>query len=263
MAITSFQEFTDQLCQATTYDESFTIYSQFTEFLGYEAVLYSFIPRIVLDQISHLQPKFSISENYDQTFLEEYFESKFYQTDYVIKKIKNGCNETLDWWDDCKKGKLNTKQIKILNIMRNDYKIENGLTIPLNAGVKGIAAISVTSDQKSEIYQQLKSETYSRLKTASTIFHNHVITNTFESNIFMEPIIPNMNKTEKKVLKFILDGHPVPIIAKELCKSKGYMENVVRSIRIKMAGLDSTGKPKISKDLLIYYCGLMGVYNML
>jgi len=263
MAITSFQDFADQLCQATTYDESFALYSQFTEFLGYESALYSFIPRIVLDQISHLQPKFSISENYNQGYLEEYSASKFDKTDYVIKEIKSGCTETLDWWGDYKKGSLNAKQTKILNIMRDDYKIENGLSIPLNTGVKGIAAVSVSSDQKDRLYQQLRSETHLTLKTASIIFHNHVVTNAFEYNAFVDPILPNMNKTEKKVLKLLLDGHPVPRISKILCKSEGYMENVVRSIRIKMAGLDSDDKPKISKDLLIHYSGLMGIYDAL
>ena len=109
----------------------------------------------------------------------------------------------------------------------------------------------------------LKFETVSMLKTASTIFHNHVITNAFEYNAFIDPILPKFNKTEKNVLKLLLDGHSVPIISKILCKSEGYMENVVRNIRIKMAGLDHNDKPKISKDLLIHYCGLMGVYDAL
>jgi len=147
--------------------------------------------------------------------------------------------------------------------MRDDYQIKNGLSIPLSAGSRGVAAVSVMSQENNRLYKQLKSETLAILQVATTVFHNHVITNAFELNAFIKPIFPKFNQTEKKVLKLLLEGYSIPKISTILCKSSGYMENVVRNIRIKMGDLDGNDKPRISKDVLIHYCGLMGIYDVL
>ena len=247
-----------------SYEDSFTAYTELINNLGYESLLYAYAPRSVLDNISAIdKPLMSISENYNLEYLKEYSESHFEQTDYVIQKVLSGHAKTLDWWKDDKRGELNNKQKKILNIMRNDYGMKNGLTIPLPTGIKGMGTASVVCDEGGRLFKKLKKETHATLWAATKLFHNHIIANAYEYSTFIKPVFSSLSKTERLTLKYLLDGLSVPQIAKAVFRSRGHTENLVRSIRIKIGGEEIDGKPRITKDQLIHYCGLMQIYNEL
>ncbi len=260
----TFIDYANKLCLATTYEESFFTYNELTTQLGYKSLLYTYAPRSVLDNIPAITaPTVSVSESYNLEYLKQYSESHFEQTDYVVQSILQGNTSTLDWWEDCNNGQLNKAQKKILHIMQDDYRMSNGLTIPLPNGIKGVGVASLISGDKDRLFKKLKSETHSTLWTATKLFHNHVIANAYEYSTFIKPILSSLSKTEKQALKCLLDGLSVPQIAQAIFRSRGHTENLVRSIRTKIGGEDIEGKPRITKDQLIHYCGLMQIYNEL
>ncbi|MCK5902167.1 MAG: autoinducer binding domain-containing protein [Cocleimonas sp.] len=256
-------DYAHTLFRTTSYEASFSLYCKAVQKLGYKNVLYSFIPAISAYQGLTLDPRFSVSNNCNPDYLEQYTQSQFDQDDYVIQKIQQGHIDTLDWWKDCKNGVLNHRQIEILNIMRHDYKMENGLSLPLPTGVRGMAAASVISDQNDVYFQKLKKETHDTLWTITHQFHSHVITNAYEYSAFIKPIFSALNNTEQQVLKHLLEGLHVREIAMIVFKHHKYIERVVREIRIKIGGHLINGKPRIKKDQLIHYCGQMHIYDEL
>lgn len=256
-------EYADKLCRASTYEESFLAYEHYVNSLGFESALYSFIPRIALDNKLPQTPVFSISKNYNENYLKHYMEARFDQSDHIIHSIENGRTTAIDWWDEVKNGELNKKEKEVFISAKEDYQMRNGLSIPTLTGAKGIAATSIISNEKQAQFKKLKHENLEALWTSSRLFHNHIMCGTYNYKIFISPLLPSLSKTEKVVLKYVLEGLTILEISKAACKSYKYTENVLRSIRIKMAGLDENGKPKISKDLLIHYCGLLGIYDEL
>jgi len=259
----SLGEYADKLCHASTYEESFLAFDQYAKELGFESALYSFIPRIALDNKLSLAPVFSVSENYSAEYLEHYMEARFDKDDHIIHLIDTGTATAIDWWDEVENKKLSKNAKEVFVSAKEDYRMANGLSIPTLTGAKGIAAASFISNEGNAHFKKLKHENIEALWTSSRLFHNHVMCGTYNFRTFISPLLPNLSKTEQVVLKYLLEGLTLPDIAKAACKSYKYTENVLRSIRIKMAGLDENGKPKISKDLLIHYCGLMGIYDQL
>lgn len=256
-------EYAEKLCCASTFEESFLAFDQYANTLGFESTLYSFIPRIALDNKLPKTPVFSISKNYNANYLKHYMEARFDQNDHIIYSIKKGRTTAIDWWDEVKKGGLNKQEQEVFVSAREDYQMANGLSIPTLTGAKGIAATSFISNEKSEKFKKLKYANVEVLWASSQLFHNHIMCGSYNFNTFISPLLPVLSKTERIVLKCVLEGLIVSQISEVACKSHKYTENVIRSIRIKMGGLDENDKPKISKDLLIHYCGLMGIYDEL
>lgn len=250
-------EYASQLCFAETFDDAFLVFDQHTKRLGFESALYSFIPRISLDNKLEHAPIFSVSDSYDPNYLTHYMEERLDKNDYIIKELENGNTRTYDWQEDLRNGQLTNVEKNVLDIACNDHQMKNGLSIPTLTGVKGIAAASVISSESDRLFSQLKKETYDSLLTSTKLFHNHAISNAFEFSTFVQPLLASLSETEKKVVKTLPKGLSVTCIAKEVGKSIRYTDNIIRNLRIKMGGLNEQHQPRISTKLLIYYIGLM------
>lgn len=256
-------DFAYELYLTKTYSEAFSLLDEYTLSLGYESVSYSFIPKLLLDGSSVRQPIFSVSDNFNHRFLNHYTEAQLYEHDYIINSIKKGCTSTLHWYQNLKHKKLTRKQGHVLNIMKNDYQIENGLTIP-TATDKGIAGVSVTSDESDRLFEQLNKENYIRLFSASNMFHGYVMTMERRMGYFAQSIHAPLTVMERQVLKHLLHGLSVPKISVEVHRSRGYIEKLVRSIRIKIGGEDVDCRPLLTKEELIHLCGKMYIeYDLL
>lgn len=263
MNLFNLNEYLYDLHHTTSYTSSFLLYCNAVKKLGYEGAVYSFIPCLALNNVSKVKSKISRSEYFHSDYAREYKYLKFDQVDYVIHNLKAGKMTLMDWHLDNKSGQLNSEQQYMLDVMRNDYQMTNGLSIPLMACAKGIAASSVVSDEKDRFFHHLKAETYETLVLITQLFHNHVIANGYEFTFFIEPAFSVLNPLERQVLKLLLDGLKVPEIRVLVFRSKGHIENVVRDIRIKVGGRDKEGAIKLSTVQLIHYCGLLGVYDWL
>lgn len=151
-------EFANKLCHATSFDESFSAFDQQVKNFGFGSALYSFIPRVALDNHLPRTPIFSLSDSYDQNYMKHYAEARFDKNDYVIKTIEDGSMACLDWWEDVERGILTPEKEAVLAVGRNDYQIKNGLTIPTLTGVSGIAAASFISEDSDQLFRKLKAE---------------------------------------------------------------------------------------------------------
>lgn len=251
-------EFAYKLCYTTSFDEAFSLFQQHMQQLGFDHMLYTFIPRISLDNPNKHQPKLMVSESYKQ-YLNYYQEANLAQNDYTIKLIDQGSKRPLDWWEDIRNKLLTPAEKEVVEVARHDYHMKNGLTIPTLVGEKGIAGASLISMDDDRFFQTLKEESMTLALTSTALFHNHTMANSFEFSPFIQPLIDNLNETEKKIVNCLPKGLPVNHIAADVGRSTGYTEKVIRNLRIKMGGETPEHKPRISTRLLTYYIGLMNL----
>ncbi|PWQ94096.1 autoinducer binding domain-containing protein [Leucothrix arctica] len=250
--------FAIELINSKTSDEAFAVFDRFLTITGFDSVLYSYIPSVVLENPSHLQPVFQVSKNYDLKYLDHYTQAELHKHDHIINNIANGSLAELDWWQEAKSKDLSKSSLDVFNIAKIDHYMENGYTIPTLSGAQGIAAASFISSDKRVLFDQLLQEQKTLVRTVTTLFHNHIMSQYHLFSDFLKPTLPNkLNTTEQAILKHLCNGYRPAQIAPMVNKSERHTENVIRNIRIKFAGLNEEGKPRISTSSLIYHCGLL------
>jgi hypothetical protein len=263
--MSNFENFITQLLQTQSYPAAFNAYSDYIESLNFCSMSYVFMPNTLFGNHKDNMPRFSVTENFSKSFLEEYAARDFQNNDYIVDAVNNGQSNCLFLWEqDRKSGKLNSCAAKIIDNAKYDHNMGNGCSILTKRSTHGIGAVSLIGDESDQLFARYIAEHKKTLSAATELFNNYIIANSYEINPFvMHSIFSDLNKTEKQILKCLLDGDTVPKTAKKINKSKGYIENLIREMRIKVGGLTVDGRPRISKDKLVHYSGLMRIYSEL
>lgn len=92
-----------ELYQAKNIDEAFKAFENIVFKLGFEGVLYTFIPRFSLQADLLAAPVYKVSDSYNPQYLAHYMDANFYQHDPIVKSIAEGELAVLDWWVEVKK----------------------------------------------------------------------------------------------------------------------------------------------------------------
>ena len=263
--MSNYDSLNTQLLYSNSYTESFTAYSDYIHSQDLKSMSYVFIPNSPFSHHKKAAPRFSVTENFSRPFLEDYEEQQFQHNDYILNRIKSGQANSLYLWEkDRKSGRLNRREENVLDNINYNYQMAHGCSILTEKSIHGVGAISIVGDERDHSFAHYIEEHKQELYEASNIFHNHIITKSYEVSAFIKPaIFSTLSKTEKQVLKVLLEGFPVPVIAQKVFRSKKYTEKLVSDIRLKIGGKLPNGKPRMSKDSLIHFCGLMRIYEEL
>lgn len=265
--MSSYEDFSMQLFQADSYEESFQAYNNYLQAMGYHSLSYVFMPDSPYEHHQKTIPRFSVSEGFSQEFLQEYEARQFQKDDYIVDAVNNGESKKLYLWSRDYKNKIvMPEQRVVLDTARYDYEMGNGFSILTAKGTNGTGAVSIVGDDadSARSFAQNIEEHSNRLQMATDYFHSHIVTGNYEVAKFIMPaVFSELKKTEMEVLKCLLKGLSVPHAAERVHRSKRHVENLVRDIRIKVGGELLDGKPRISKDELIHFCGVMRVFHEL
>ena len=253
--------YVEQLLLAQNIEEAFSIFDTQAKKLGYEGVLYSYIPRVLLDANLPHTPIFLASDSYSPDYLECYVDTRLDLYDPLIKAIDNGVLDPIDWWGDtcCHYRAIDKKNDSVITTARG-YGIANGITIPTLSGEKGISCASFVTPEKTH-FSTLKQESINAMSQCTRLFHNMVMANSSNIGYFVKPIIETLNATEKRLLKGIVRGKSPSEVAFELKRSEKYLEKVMTRIRRKMSGLSDDEAPIINRNQLLYYTGLLEIID--
>ena len=256
-------QFVEALYQARNIDEAFSAFEQHVFKLGFEGVLYTFIPRIILDTKSPYAPVYLVSESYSPKYLEHYMDTGFYQHDPVIKAIEKGDLTPFDWWEEVNKGKMNKVEQGTIVTAREDYQIMHGITIPTMSDHRGIAGASFISSENDHLYGNLKATNLENLKLSTQLFHDAVLSREFLAKSFIQPFTLKLNEKEKGLLRGLSAGKNMDHIAQELGTQVKYLDKVLRRTREKFSGVGIGEEAKINRNQLIYYMGLLNLLDNL
>lgn len=263
--MSNYENFSMQLFHSESYTEAFNAYEAYIQAMAFQSMSYVFIPNSPFTHHQNTTPRFSVTDSFDPDFLEEYETRQFQNHDYIVDAINRGESSKLYLWaKDYKHGKVKKHQKIVLDSANNDYNMGNGFSILTAKCKSGIGAVSLVGDHSDKLFLQYIKEHQQELRIANEAFHNHVITRSHEvSNFIMPTMFLELKKTEKQVLKCLLKGLSAPQIADKIFRSIGHVEHLIIKIRIKVGGEFINGKPRISKDRLIHFCGLMRIYDEL
>jgi hypothetical protein len=244
------------LYQSTTLDEAFAVYERLAQSLGFDGVLYTFVPQIYLEIGLPITPLFKTSDAYCPAFLKHYQEAGFEQHDFTIKKITCGERQTIDWWGESRQGQLTRQESSVIITAREDYGIRNGMSLPLVGGMPGLGAVSCISSEKDAAYQRLVNEKLDILQLCTQLFHEHVMAKPSLKIYFLAALLDQLTPKEKRLLQFVVSGLPMKVLPDYMADlSQKYGERLLDNIRAKFGG--------INKIRLIYYIGLLHLHHHL
>lgn len=226
-----FLTYVENLYISETVEGKFSQLEGYIESLGFEGVLYTFIPSLYGDHsVPDFIPVYMTSRHFNQDYLNHYAAAEFSRNDPFIAAVVSGEKLSIDWWASHDRTPYQGSALEVIQVAKEDYGVSNGITIPLHSSDRRIAGATLVTREKKEAFTVLKFERLAEAEVACRIFHDHLSTNLKWHLPFLCPISSQMNKTEQKVLKFILDGGAVKQLP-EINVSERYGYNVMRHIR--------------------------------
>ncbi len=256
-------EYVESLYQAENFEQAFAIFEKHVFKLGFEGALYTYIPRPLLDSNFFCEPIYKVSKDYCPSYLKHYFDARFDRHDPLIKAVKNGTMDPIDWWGEISKSYMNeNKDSEEVIATSRHYGIANGITLPLMSEERGISGASFISSDR-QLYGELKKENLNKLKLCTKLFHDMVISNVSHLSHFVKPALSSLSNTEKRLLQKLAQGKPISKIADELCKSERYLEKVMYRTRQKLSGISADEIPKINRNRVLYYAGLLNLLDQI
>lgn len=254
-------EYAYSMCMAADYDSAFKALNDLVELLGYDGILYTFIPRFKLNSDSLKHPIYSVSGGYSPEFISHYMEARFDRQDAMIKAISDGQLATMNWWEEVQRGNLSSEEKLVLDTARQDYGISNGITIPVLTGDQGIAGASIISNDKDRLFLINLIENQELLECCVKLFYKKVMLEPWKSKVFVEPLLGSFNSNERSVMKSLIVGKSAKIIASDMGIGIKYVEKITRQLRFKFSGENDLGNPNISTAELVYQAGLLSLMD--
>jgi len=222
--------------------------------LGFDGVLYSFYPKpMYMNQ--NIQPVLQHSGSFTP-FIGRYVEKNYGNRDFVLRMALQGRTDPVDWWQEIEQGNVSPEEQEVTQDARDNFGIQNGLSIPVLYGTFAIAGISVISSESDKAkFQALKAQSLDSLCDIATNYHSEVIKSTKELHFFILPLLESLNDTKRKVLKHLVSGQPMKTIEDIHGVKQRYAEKVLLDIRKEFGG--------ITANELIYILGMINILEYL
>lgn len=245
--------FIQRLYDSETLDEKFSALEFEVLNSGFDAVLYTFIPKLSLLK-EPLQPVFQFSESYTE-IVENYQKNNFGKNDFTIRLVEEGKLAIIDWWNEAEKLTLSKEEQHVVNVTKNKFSISKGITFPTLSNDLGIAGASMISFNKDYLHKKIDSEILGHLKICCRMYHDHTMIHQDARYKFILPILQALTIKKKIVLKYLISGQPMKNITEEGDITTRYAEKLLVELRKDFGD--------ISKNRLIYFLGLLNITEYL
>ena len=254
-----FLDFVEGLYSADTFDAAFSVFEAHVLKLGFDGVLYTYIPQILLDSNFSKKPVYEVSIDYCPGFLNHYVEARFDKLDPLIRAVDDGVSVPINWWGDiCADYMDQVPASESVLATASHYGIRNGLTLPLMSGARGIAGASFISHERIG-FDKLLDERIKHLILSTKLFHSMVVSEAGYAANFAQPLLQSLSETERKFVIGLAHGKTTKELSAQLNRSNKYLEQVMISTRKKLSGNPERKDEIISRNQLLYYAGLLNI----
>ncbi|MEE9310290.1 MAG: autoinducer binding domain-containing protein [Cocleimonas sp.] len=245
--------FIQRLYDSTSMDDKFTSLEREVKLSGFDAVAYTFTPNLSRLAKS-LQPIFQFSPLFSE-LVEYYQENNIQQNDIVMRIIEEGEEDIVDWVKGSRAAMMNTKEEKIKDVIKKNFKVTKGFTFPTLSNDMGYAGVSIISFEEGYTEQEADPAALNHLKDCSKIYHDHIMMHQEARHEFVLPILESLTQKKKAVLRHLVSGKPMKNIAEDSDITPRYAEKLLVELRKEFGG--------ISKNELIYSLGVLNITEYL
>ena len=222
--------------------------------LGYDGVLYSFIPKPLFIN-SKAQPVFQCSSVFAPC-IDYYLQEGHGNNDFFIRLAFEGYDAPIDWWEQIDAGKVTDSERAVQEMVRAKFGIYHGLTVLVLHGTFAIAGISVISKvNDAEHFRKLKHDSLEVLQMCANRYHTRIIQSNEDMRFFITPLLERLSDTKKNVLRHLMSGSPMKNIPETYNITHRYAEKVLLSIRKEFGD--------ISTNELMYILGMTNMKEFL
>lgn len=255
----SLAAYTEKLYLADNLNDAFDAFDQEAKRLGYESVLYTHIPKALIESEFVAPPVYKVSQDFNPGYLAHYEQARFDRYDPLIRAVDAGERQMLDWWGaTCKHYTNGESESSEVIATSRAYGIQSGITIPLMSGKSGIAGASfINSESGSK--EGINNPNIEQLALSTRLFHSLVVANPEYKGEFLRTLLNRLSRTEKLFLARLARGRSPSEIAYELRTSERYLEQVMLKMRRRFSGVSPTESPTINRNQLLYYAGLLDI----
>jgi hypothetical protein len=221
---------------------------------GFDGVLYSFFPKAQYLNNKN-QPLFHYCENFEP-FIRHYTKNNYGNNDFVMRLIYEKGLGVIDWWQEVDAGNISVEESKITIDAKNNFNIQNGLTLPVLNNSFTMSAISIISkNTNKELFASIKKKHIDDLKELAMDYHLYILSSKEKLKFFVEHLFSDLNQTKKIVVKHLISGKPMKSIEIEHSISQKYAEKTLANIRSEFGN--------ISTNEFIYALGVCGAKQYL
>lgn len=251
--------YVESLYSANSLDEAFVAFEIEAKRLGYESILYTHIPKALIESEFVVQPVYKVSDDFNPGYLKHYEDARFDRYDPLIRAVDAGENLPIDWWGDTCKHYMQeeAESSEVIQTSRS-YGIRAGVTIPLLSGNSGIAGASFINSESGP-NQGLNNPNFEELYIRTKLFHGLVMTQADFKGEFLRSLLNRLSEMEKRFLARLARGRSPSEIAFELNTSERYLEQVMLKMRRRFSGGSNSEAPAINRNQLLYYAGLLDI----
>ncbi len=257
----NFTQYVESLLACDQFSDLFAVFEKEVSGFGIDGVLYTYIPKALIDAKFVVKPYYAVSENYAPAYISHYADARFDRHDPLITAVMKGETDPISWWGSVCGNYMagSTDSYEVIATSR-DYGIKNGLTLPLMSGEQGIAGASFIYTEPRGFELLLDSHLQS-LQLYTRVFHNIVVANSRFHGSFTQPLLSALTETELQLLVGLANGRAMSQIAVDIDRREKYLEQVMLSLRRKMSGVDTDTPPAINRNQLLYTAGLLNTLD--
>ncbi len=242
-------DFVEAMDKAKSLDALFLALATASNQLGFDGILYTYIPNVISNSLDQQGPVFLKTDSYDDGYIQHYTEASFAESDFTIKRIAAGCMAPINWWQEAENKTLSRNEQNIIEVARHDYHLRYGATIPIMIKPDGISGISVICYDHSAAFAQLFQENLDALRLIGKLFNDRALMSEKFQGCFYLPFLNRLSATQRLVLAGLANGKHLKKIASDTNISYKYASNVVDQLREKFG--------QVSRERLMYMAGLM------
>ena len=247
-------DFIEQLDNAVNLEGLFLALERAANQLGFEGVSYTYIPPLILNNLEASSPVFIKTDSFSDGFITQYEQDHLGEHDFVIKRVLENDFLPVHWQQEVERRRLNRQEKRVVEIARNDYDIENAISIPTYKRDDGVAGITVTSQENKYFFDKLFDERIKLFSRLCRIFSDRITLNPDYQVNFVKPFLSTLSCTERSLLLLVAEGVPLKKAADRLNISYGYSSNVMDKLRVKFGD--------VSRERLFYLAGVMKFHQM-
>ena len=242
--------FVSRIDNCKDFDECFHELTVEAKRLGFDGVLYTYMPRLFTDKNVDFQPIMRVSENYGMDYLQHYQEHNFVAYDHMVAAAQRGEDRIADWFYEAETIPLTGKSLEVLETARK-YGIRNGLSFPTFLSEQVFAGASFICRKDDEFFKSVCRPNAQLIRVLAEIFHYKVIAEQHYQEVFIVPFLQKLSPTKRQVLKLLAAGKAPKQIADKLNKTIKYTQNLIGEIRKDFGN--------VPRDRLMYLAGVLDI----